>query len=221
MKTAPSFKNFAVISSMAQSIKFSSPCGNIWRRPILSVMVMDIIDAQFMELVLILQITPSRFCWHASCRDGAQGERCPHSRTNMSLICYSIDAMPNGTIWMTTLQDGAPTNWRVLLLQLSIKTHYGMTMALLATSWYVIASYQTPACPHCVFLSHLPMAFLVQTFTSCYHQTFSTKSLKAHSKITWWRGLQLISILSTLRLRPNGFSLTLTDSNSSHRCFFF
>jgi hypothetical protein len=29
---------------------------------------------------------------------------------SMSLIFYSIDAMLNGIIWMTTLQDGAPTN---------------------------------------------------------------------------------------------------------------
>jgi len=129
--------------------------------------------------------------------------------------------MLNGIIWMTILQDGAPTNWRVLWLWLWIKTHYGMTMASLATSWYVIASYRTPACPHRVFLSRLPMAFLAQTFTSCYHRTFSTKSLKAHSKITWWPGSQLISISSTLQLTPNGFSLTLTSGKSSHSCFFF
>lgn len=136
-------------------------------------------------------------------------------------VIYSIDAMLNGIIWMTTLQDGVHTNWRVLLSKLWIRTHYGMTTASLATSWYVLAINQTSACPHCVFLSRLPMAFLVQTFTSCYHQTFSTKSLKAHSKITWWPGLQLISISSTIQLRPNGFSLTLTAGKSSHKWFFF
>jgi hypothetical protein len=73
-------------------------------------MVMGIIDVQFMELVLTSRITPSKFYWHASCRVGAQGEQCRHSRTEMSLTCYSIDAMLNGTIWMTTSQDGAPTN---------------------------------------------------------------------------------------------------------------
>ena len=96
------------------------------------------------------------------------------------------------------------------------KKNYGMTMALLVTSWYVIASYKTPASPYHVFISCLPMAFLVQTFMSCYPWTFSNKSLKAHSRITWLPGLQLISILSTLWLKLNRFLLTLTDGKSSH-----
>lgn len=106
----PSFENFAVLSFMDQSIKFSSLCGNIWRRLISSVTAMGIIDVQSMELVHTSQITLSKFCWHASYRVGAQGEQCPHSRTTVSLICCSIDVMLNGTIWMTTLQDGALTN---------------------------------------------------------------------------------------------------------------
>ena len=43
---------------------------------------------------------------------------------------------------------------------------------------------QTAAYPHHVNLSRLPMAFLMWTFTSCYRWTFSTRLLKAHSKIT-------------------------------------
>ena len=122
---------------------------------------------------------------------------------------------------MRILRDSAPTNWRVLWSQLWIRIHYGMTMALLATSWYVMADYQNPACLYHVFLSHLPIAFLVPTFMSCYHQTSSTKLLREHSKITWWPGLQLISILSTLLLRPNGFLLTLTGGRSSQSWFYF
>ena len=74
MKAVPSFKSFAVISSMAQLIKFSSLCGNIWRHQISSVMVMDTIDIQFMELDHILQITLSKFFWHVLYRVGAPGE---------------------------------------------------------------------------------------------------------------------------------------------------
>ena len=60
---------------MAQSIKFSNLSGNIWRCLILSVMVMDIIAVQFMELSLTLQITLSKFCWHVLCRVDVQGEQ--------------------------------------------------------------------------------------------------------------------------------------------------
>ena len=221
MKTVLNFANFAVISSMALSIKFYSLCENIWRRRILSVTAMDTIDVQSMELDLTLQITQSRFCWHASCRVGALGEQCPHSLINISFIFYSVDAMQNGITWMTILQDGAPTNWHVHLLRLWKRIHYGMTTASLVISWYVMAAYQTPACPYCVFLSRLPMAFLVPTFTSCFPPTFSTKLLKEHSKITWWPGWQIISSSSTHQLRPNRFLLTLTGGKSSHSRFIF
>ena len=60
------------------------------------------------------------------------------------LICYLIDVMLNGMIRMAILQDDTPTNLHVLLSQLWIRTDYGMTMALLATSWYVKACYQNP-----------------------------------------------------------------------------
>lgn len=127
--------------------------------------------------------------------------------------------MQNGTTWMTILQDGAPTNLHVLLLRLWIRRRYGMTMALLVVSWYVSDACRTPACPHYVLLSRLPMAFLVLIFMSCYHQTFSTKSLKEPSRITWWPGWQNISSSITFRLRPIRFSLTLTGGKSS--CSWF
>ena len=75
---------------------------------------------------------------------------------------YSVDAMQNGIIWMTISQDGAPTNWLVLLLRLWKKNHYGMTTALSVISWYIMAAYQTPACPYC-FSAVYPW------FSSCQH----------------------------------------------------
>lgn len=83
-------------------------------------------------------------------------------RRSHKLMCSLIMALDKNSLW----------------------DDYGIVSDIMVCYGWLTHIKLLPALNH-VFLSHLPMAFLVQTFMSCYHRTFSTKSLKAHSKITW------------------------------------